>query len=364
MEGYHETKSLPPKRQTRRISQGRVQIMPSNGTLGSPLSLLDNSLAMDSPIRSFCVSNGLSDLAVRCGALNAQEKAESISDMKATSEIHPYATQTSANINTTERPSLSDSASMVPLPAPEISTLPTPAPTGATKKITKAKKPTPAEKGGKGLRHFSYLVMSKVEEKGTTTYQQVSDEIVAEMAETHTSKETSNIKRRVYDALNVLKSIGIISKQKKSIAWEGFPHHSAQALEQLQNQKRKILERIAQKEENLQELQTQFNSYQLVALRNQSFPMVSEDKKVTIPFILATSPAGSQIDCVMAENRSEYCISFQQPFKLYTEVQLLEMMNMTNPAHLSLSSPQPSHISPSSLTDGLSPSHFQTDDLV
>ena len=72
MEGYHETKSLPPKRQTRRISQGRVQIMPSNGTLGSPLSLLDNSLAMDSPIRSFCVSNGLSDLAVRCGALNAQ----------------------------------------------------------------------------------------------------------------------------------------------------------------------------------------------------------------------------------------------------------------------------------------------------
>ena len=35
--------------------------------------------------------------------------------------------------------------------------------------------------------------------------------------------DEKNIRRRVYDALNVLMALEIISKDKKSISWRGFP---------------------------------------------------------------------------------------------------------------------------------------------
>jgi transcription factor Dp-1 len=35
--------------------------------------------------------------------------------------------------------------------------------------------------------------------------------------------DEKNIRRRVYDALNVLMALEIISKDKKSISWKGFP---------------------------------------------------------------------------------------------------------------------------------------------
>ena len=110
------------------------------------------------------------------------------------------------------------------------------------------------DKGGKGLRHFSMKVCEKVQKKGTTTYNEVADELVAEF--TDPARCTSpadqvwmssiilsigncnnfqilqydqkNIRRRVYDALNVLMAMNIISKEKKEIKWLGLPTNSLQ----------------------------------------------------------------------------------------------------------------------------------------
>lgn len=40
------------------------------------------------------------------------------------------------------------------------------------------------EKNGKGLRHFSMKVCEKVQRKGTTSYNEVADELVAEFTTT------------------------------------------------------------------------------------------------------------------------------------------------------------------------------------
>lgn len=42
--------------------------------------------------------------------------------------------------------------------------------------------------------------------------------------------DQKNIRRRVYDALNVLMAMNIISKDKKEIRWIGLPTNSAQVL--------------------------------------------------------------------------------------------------------------------------------------
>lgn len=45
--------------------------------------------------------------------------------------------------------------------------------------------------------------------------------------------EEKNIRRRVYDALNVLMAMGIITKDKKVIRWKGLPANSNDELESL-----------------------------------------------------------------------------------------------------------------------------------
>jgi hypothetical protein len=46
--------------------------------------------------------------------------------------------------------------------------------------------------------------------------------------------EQKNIRRRVYDALNVLMAMNIISKEKKEIRWIGLPSNSAQECQDLE----------------------------------------------------------------------------------------------------------------------------------
>ena len=105
------------------------------------------------------------------------------------------------------------------------------------------------ERLSKGLRYFSKKVCNKVQAKKITSYNEVATELVGEytMEEKRTlqlsdnelvrdSLETSlfhsvvlqayeqkNIRRRVYDAINVLLAMNIIVKDKKDIRWVGFP---------------------------------------------------------------------------------------------------------------------------------------------
>jgi len=45
--------------------------------------------------------------------------------------------------------------------------------------------------------------------------------------------DEKNIRRRVYDALNVLMAMDIISKDKKDIQWKGLPRTSLSDIEEL-----------------------------------------------------------------------------------------------------------------------------------
>ncbi|KAI9495923.1 E2F/DP family winged-helix DNA-binding domain-containing protein [Zychaea mexicana] len=89
----------------------------------------------------------------------------------------------------------------------------------------------------KGLRHFSKLVSDKVAERGVTTYNQVADELAAEIRDGRKQGyDQKNIRRRVYDALNVLMAMDIIAKDKKEIRWLGIPASLQQPVDHQQHQ--------------------------------------------------------------------------------------------------------------------------------
>ncbi|KAF9315389.1 hypothetical protein BG003_003097 [Podila horticola] len=83
------------------------------------------------------------------------------------------------------------------------------------------------------LRLYSQRVCDKVEAKGTTTYnelvQELSDDSVAENEETggQEANGQESIRRRVYDALNVLAALDIIAFDHKDIQWVGIDKSKA-----------------------------------------------------------------------------------------------------------------------------------------
>lgn len=96
-----------------------------------------------------------------------------------------------------------------------------------------------------GLRHFSQQVCKKVREKQVTTYNAVADELASDIQSYYAEGQydQKNIRRRVYDALNVLMAMGIIAKDRKEIRWLGLSGlHQPSAKELAHRASKKALE--------------------------------------------------------------------------------------------------------------------------
>lgn len=73
--------------------------------------------------------------------------------------------------------------------------------------------------------------------------------------------DQKNVRRRVYDALNVLMAMNIISKEKKEIKWIGLPVTSFQESSTLTRERDDLMARLNEKQAFLQELIVQVCIY-------------------------------------------------------------------------------------------------------
>uniref|UniRef100_A0A8D3BCK7 Transcription factor n=1 Tax=Scophthalmus maximus TaxID=52904 RepID=A0A8D3BCK7_SCOMX len=197
------------------------------------------------------------------------------------------------------------------------------------------------EKNGKGLRHFSMKVCEKVQKKGVTTYNEVADELVAEFssADNHMSPNDShvydqkNIRRRVYDALNVLMAMNIISKEKKEIKWIGLPTNSAQECQNLEVERQRRLERIKQKQSQLQELILQQIAFKNLVQRNRQTEQQANrppppNSIIHLPFIIVNTSKKTVIDCSISNDKFEYLFNFDSMFEIHDDIEVLKRMGM------------------------------------
>ncbi|XP_041729994.2 transcription factor Dp-2-like isoform X2 [Coregonus clupeaformis] len=197
-----------------------------------------------------------------------------------------------------------------------------------------------AEKNGKGLRHFSMKVCEKVQKKGATSYNEVADELVAEFTHSTTVMATDsvydqkNIRRRVYDALNVLMAMNIISKEKKEIRWIGLPNNSAQECQNLEVEKQKSLKRIRQKRTQLEELILQQISFKNLVQRNKASEASSlapppSSSVIHLPFIIINTDVRTVTDCSISSDKCEYLFNFDNTFEIHDDIEILKHMGMS-----------------------------------
>jgi hypothetical protein len=171
-------------------------------------------------------------------------------------------------------------------------------------------------KASKGLRHFSMKVCKKVEEKGQTTYNEVADELVREFVigrETNQGEhevgkkgkgmyDEKNIRRRVYDALNVLMAMDIISKEKKEIRWKGLPSNAQHDLDLLSKERDGKAADVERKREQLKELIRQGRGYKALREHNEEREMKEGEEgkeRIPLPFIVVSTDEATQVQCEM-----------------------------------------------------------------
>ncbi|KAK7341220.1 hypothetical protein VNO80_24146 [Phaseolus coccineus] len=207
----------------------------------------------------------------------------------------------------------------------------------AGKKKKRGQRAVGPDKSGRGLRQFSMKVCEKVENRGRTTYNEVADELVAEFSDPSTSELTpdqqqydeKNIRRRVYDALNVLMAMDIISKDKKEIQWKGLPRTSVNDIEELKTERLGLRNRIEKKTAYLQELEEQFVGLQNLIQRNEQLYSSGNPPSggVSLPFILVQTRPHATVEVEISEDMQLVHFDFNStPFELHDDNYVLKAM--------------------------------------
>eukprot|EP01129_Flabellula_baltica_P000520 TRINITY_DN10510_c0_g1_i1.p1 TRINITY_DN10510_c0_g1~~TRINITY_DN10510_c0_g1_i1.p1 ORF type:complete len:338 (-),score=62.98 TRINITY_DN10510_c0_g1_i1:42-1055(-) len=184
-------------------------------------------------------------------------------------------------------------------------------------------------KTNKGLRLFSGKVCDIVEMKKTTTYNEVAEDLIKELNSGDEKVDGKNIKRRVYDALNVLTAMNIITKNKKVITWNGFPR--PQELNHDANNGQ--IDRIQRKKRQLDDLSFKLTMYKSIIERNRKEGNLG-DNRIYFPFIAIQTPGDTNVNCQISDDRTNYFFEFDQPFKIQEEGEVLRMLRIFQPNSL------------------------------
>ena len=192
------------------------------------------------------------------------------------------------------------------------------------------------DKDRKGLRHFSMKVCEKVKAKGFTSYNEVAEELVAELTDPRCqspSDDQKNIKRRVYDALNVLMAMNIISKEKKEIRWLGLPTNSVQEQNSLETEKSKRIDRIKDKTRQLQELIIQQVAFKNLVERNKDREarpggQRAPNSAIELPFIIVSTNSKTVVEVQISNDKREWLFDLNDIFETHDDMEVLRRLDM------------------------------------
>ena len=195
------------------------------------------------------------------------------------------------------------------------------------------------------MRNFSKMVCQKLEEVSITTYNEISENLIQEFSFIDSRTDHKNIRRRVYDVLNVLHSMGIIEKDKRQIRWIGYPTEITNNTDKYENEKIAIKRRVQEKKKALQISLQRFVALHRLIQRNKaaeysqslndpsnysrnSVAPISPSDMLLLPFLLISAPKDCKIDCEMLEDRTQYFFEFNMPFAIHEDMEVLRMLGL------------------------------------
>ena len=208
-----------------------------------------------------------------------------------------------------------------------------------------------------GLKEISNRVREIIKRNGQTSYKEISDEIVSEINQ-QGSKDEKNIRRRIYDSLNVMKSMKLFKKDKnsKKIVWnfnedtnildddnnnDNFNNLYNEYLNELKTLNEKIKEFYNKnniKRQKYNALNLELLSLQSILERNKKPNMenIEESKKIYFPFIIIEFPEKlnssneGKIKIAMNESRTKAHFGFDSANRLYGDLDAITKIIQNN----------------------------------
>ncbi|PON38557.1 DP transcription factor [Parasponia andersonii] len=216
---------------------------------------------------------------------------------------------------------------------------------------------------GGGLRQFSVIGLSVV-----------ADEIISDFAGTDNQTPESldhfdekNIRRRVYDALNVLMALDIITRDKKEIQWKGLPSIDIKGQQELKALRVKLVNRIGKKAAYLNDLKEQIAGFQHLISRNKqlldrgSSPL----EGFSLPFLLVQTSSHATVEIEISEDMQLVHFDFNStPFSLHDDAYILKLLRRHQLPESGDISQSPSVVSSSSsgiASGGTKPFHWNSE---
>ena len=186
-----------------------------------------------------------------------------------------------------------------------------------------------------GLKEISKRVMDIIKQSGQTTYRDISDQIVDEIKE-KSLKDEKNIRRRIYDSLNVMKSMNLFQKdsQSKTIMWnydqEFDPLNETENKNEIDDKNKidsnnivELKKSIKEKKEKVILLSKELQGLKNVLERNrredQNIPLV---EKLFFPFIIIEFPSNidPKINIALNENKTKAHFGFDEGNEMYGDL--------------------------------------------
>ncbi|KAJ8902890.1 hypothetical protein NDN08_006210 [Rhodosorus marinus] len=195
------------------------------------------------------------------------------------------------------------------------------------------------EKQNKGLRHFAIRVCSKVREKCATSHTELADDLVKENFEgkedgdfnerstkANRGLDEKNIRRRVYDALNVLMAMNIVEKNKKQILWRGLPAmEDEESVKNLQAQIALKREAVDKKRARVAELIAQRKALTRLSSRNKEIA-TDQSLRIEIPFIVVRTGPSTGIDLEVETGGEAVCFAFDDKFHIEDDQSIMRQL--------------------------------------
>ena len=189
-----------------------------------------------------------------------------------------------------------------------------------------------------GLKEISKRVMEIIKQSGKTTYKAISDQIVNEISE-KSLKDEKNIRRRIYDSLNVMKSMRLFNRDKntKTIMWNyGQEYDPLDELEDKiefyeKSKENKIdsgdiatlKKEIKEKSSKLELLRMELIGLKNVLERNaREKDKVPEEQKLYFPFIVIEFPTNKdpKINVALNDNKTKAHFGFDEVISMYGDL--------------------------------------------
>lgn len=191
------------------------------------------------------------------------------------------------------------------------------------------------ERHKKQLIALSKRVLEKVQASSVTTGNQIAKEILAQEPEDTQEGEFKNIQRRVYDALNVLHALNVISKERNEIRYRGLV--SREDVRFLQQRLEAQRVKLSERRRVLSEQFLQYVSLKKLLQRNSG---KQQEGKVDLPCVVALGEGASTVEV----GQDRVLVRSDRPLTLLNDTQILAQLGLHRVAADELSDSLPADL--------------------